>query len=136
MLRRLLLVAAGALFMAPAMAAGVETSPPGGAYRKLGELVDRPAFFPGLGTLYVDPRTLPAGPYLAYDHAGRLVSTIYMVPLKTFETHMNLDGLAVPGGKVDHVDMNYSAGHPGSEEPHFDIVMWHVDKADERLVAK
>jgi hypothetical protein len=29
-----------------------------------------------LGTLYVDPETLPAGPFLAYDHQGKLVSTV------------------------------------------------------------
>ena len=36
-----------------------------------------PDFLPGLGTLYVNPSTLPEGPFLAYDHAGKLVSTIY-----------------------------------------------------------
>ena len=63
------------------MAAGATvTTPPGGDYRKVSELVKLPDFLPGLGTLYVQPATLPAGPFLAYDRGGKLVSTIYMVP--------------------------------------------------------
>ena len=138
MIRRVLVAAAAGLTLAvaPARAAGVERAPPGGNYEKLADIVAQPAFLPGLGTLYVDPATLPEGPFLAYDHAGRLVSTIYMVPLKIFETHMRLAGLAVPGGKVDHVDLYYDAGHPGAEEPHYRIVMWHVTKAEEARVAR
>jgi hypothetical protein len=62
----------------PAVAQNVEKAPPGGAYKKVSELVKLPDFLPGIGTLYVDPKTLPEGPFLAYDHAGKLVSTIYM----------------------------------------------------------
>ena len=47
----------------------------------MSDLVALPEFIPGLGTLYVQPATLPAGPFLAYDRDGRLVSTIYMIPL-------------------------------------------------------
>src|SRR5947207_15211594 len=54
--------------------------PPSGAYKKVSTLVPLPDFVPGLGTLYVDPATLPAGPFLAYDHQGTLVSSIYMMP--------------------------------------------------------
>ena len=46
-------------------------SPPGGDYQKVTELVALPDFLPGLGTLYVQPATLPAGPFLAYDRDGR-----------------------------------------------------------------
>src|ERR671925_52643 len=45
-------------------------APPGGAFRKVSTLVQLPEFLPGLGILYVDPRTLPAGPFLAYDRQG------------------------------------------------------------------
>ena len=65
--------AAIAGFAAPALAQ--EAAPPGGAYKKVSELVTLPDFLPGLGQLYVDPATLPAGPFLAYDHDGKLVST-------------------------------------------------------------
>jgi len=43
-------------------------------------------FLPGLGTLYVNPSTLPEGPFLAYDHAGKVVSTVYMIPLKDLDS--------------------------------------------------
>ena len=135
---RKLLMACGivALLAAPAFAAGVEKAPPGGDYKKVSELVKLPDFLPSIGTLYVNPKTLPAGPFLAYDHKGRLVSTIYMIPLKDFDGQKGFADLAAPGGKVDHVSLYYNAGHPGVEEPHYHIVLWHVSKADEALVAK
>jgi hypothetical protein len=98
--------------------------------------VKLPDFLPGMGTLYVDPKTLPAGPFLAYDHGGKLVSTIYMIPLKDFDGQKKFDDLSAPGGNVDHVSMYYNAGHPGVAEPHYHIVLWHVTKAQESLVAK
>ena len=135
---RTTLIAAGvvSLLAGPALAQGVEHAPPGGAYKKVSELVKLPDFLPGLGTLYVDPKTLPAGPFLAYDHQGRLVSTIYMIPLKDMDEHKNLADLPAPGGKVDHVTLSFNAGHPGVEQPHYHIVLWHVPKTEEALVAK
>jgi hypothetical protein len=79
---------------------------------------------PGHGTLYVDANTLPAGPFLAYDHKGRLVSAIYMIPLKDMDGQKAFPDLAAPGGKVDHVSRYYNAGHPRVEEPHYHIVLW------------
>jgi hypothetical protein len=37
---------------------------------------------------------------------------------------------------VDHVDVMYNAGHPGVEEPHIHVVLWHVPVAQESRVAK
>ena len=105
-------------------------------FRKVSELVKLPDFLPGAGTLYVDPKPLPEGPFLAYDHAGRLVSTIYMVPLKDLNEHTKFEELGAVDAKVDHVDMYYNAGHPGVEQHHYHIVLWHVPKADEAAVAK
>jgi hypothetical protein len=133
---RVLCAAALALAALPALAAGLATAPPGGVYRKLGDLVGPPDFLPGLGTLYVDPAMLPQGPFLAYDHAGRLVSTVYMISLKSFETHMTIEALAAPGGTVDHVEIAYVPGHPGVEEPHYHIVLWHVSKEAAALLAQ
>src|SRR3954469_22221441 len=100
----------------PAFAADqVEKAPPSGAYKKVSELVKLPDFLPGLGQLYVDPKTLPAGPFLAYDHDGRLVSTIYMIPVKDLNPDKKFEDLAAPGGSVDHVDVYFNAGHPGVE---------------------
>ena len=120
----------------PAVAQSVEHAPPGGAYKKVSELVKLPDFLPGLGTLYVDPKTVPEGPFLAYDHAGKLVSTIYMIPLKDLNAQKGWSDLPAPQGPVDHVTISYNAGHPGVQEPHYHIVLWHVPKADEKLVAK
>src|ERR1051325_62634 len=135
---RKMMIAAGlvSLIAAPAWAQGVEHAPPGGAYKKVSELVKLPDFLPGLGTLYVNPKTLPAGPFLAYDHAGKLVSTIYMIRLKDITEQKKFDDLAAPGGKVDHVSLYYNAGHPGVPDPHYHVVLWHVSKAQESLVAK
>ena len=108
-----------------------QTAPPGGEYKKVSTLVALPDFVPGLGTLYVDPKTLPAGPFLAYDKQGHLVSSVYMIPLKDITGHKAFNNLAVAREKVDHVDMYYNAGHPGVAEPHYHVVLWYVspDKA-------
>ena len=50
--------------MHPDTMAALLHEPPGGKYKKVSTLVALPAFVPGLGTLYVDPATLPAGPFL------------------------------------------------------------------------
>lgn len=102
------------------------TAPPGGDYKKVSSLVALPDFLPGLGTLYVKPSTLPAGPFLAYDHDGKLVSSVYMIPLKDIEAHKAFNHLAAAQEKVDHVDMYFNAGHPGVAEPHYHIVVWYV----------
>jgi hypothetical protein len=108
------------------MAQSSAMAPPGGQYKKVSELVKLPDFLPGLGTLYVNPTTLPAGPFLAYDRSGKLVSSIYMVPVKDIEDHKKFENLNVAKEKVDHVDMYYNAGHPGVESPHYHIVLWYV----------
>ena len=124
------------LMALPAAAQNVQKAPPGGAYKKVSSLVKLPDFLPGLGELYVNPKTLPAGPFLAYDHKGKLVSTIYMIPVKDIQDQKKFADLPSPGGKVDHVSMYFNAGHPGVPEPHYHIVLWHVSKAQESLVAK
>lgn len=121
----------------PAAAAGsFNKEPPPAPYQKVSKLVKLPDFLPGIGTLYVNPKTLPEGPFLAYDHKGKLVSTIYMIPLKDLDAHKNIADLVAPGGNVNHVSIEFNAGHPGVPEPHYHIVLWHVSKAQEQLVAK
>ncbi|HEY9055848.1 MAG TPA: DUF5602 domain-containing protein [Aurantimonas sp.] len=114
----------------------VKQSPPGGEYKQVSTLVKLPDFIPGMGQLFVDPAMLPAGPFLAYDHDGALVSTIYMLPIKDLNPDKRFDDLAAPGGAVDHVDVYFNAGHPGVEEPHAHVVLWHVPTADEARVAQ
>ena len=104
----------------------VEKAPPGGKYKKVSTLVELPEFVPGLGVLYVDPGTLPAGPFLAYDREGNLVSSVYMIPLKDINDHKAFEDLNVAPQSVNHVDMYYNAGHPGVAEPHYHVILWYV----------
>jgi hypothetical protein len=136
LIRTVLIAGAFAMAAASAQAQSLDKAPPGGAYKKVSALVKLPDFLPGMGTLYVDPTTLPVGPFLAYDHDGRLVSTIYMVPDEDIRGQKKFDNLKAAGGKVDHVDMYYNAGHPGVEKPHYHVVLWHIATADEARVAK
>jgi hypothetical protein len=101
-------------------------APPGGDFKTLSSLAQLPDFFPGLGMLYVNPTTLPAGPYLAYDRQGNLVSSVYMVPLRDLRAGKAFNTLAVAKAKTDHVDMYYNNGHAGVPEPHYHIVLWYI----------
>jgi hypothetical protein len=106
-----------------------------GGFRKVSSLVNFPDFFPGLGILYVKPDSLPYGPFLAFDRKDRLISTIYMIPVNDLEQHKGFDF-----GKLrqqgDHITMHFNAGHPGVDTPHYHVVVWHVSKAEEKLVAR
>lgn len=142
MIRSTLTVAATALafFMGSASAVAADTSvlnaPPPAPYKAVSSLVKLPDFIPGLGQLFVDADTLPVGPFLGYDHDGKLVSTTYMIPLSLMKPDMNIEDLKAPAGTVDQVDIIYNAGHPGVEEPHIHIVLWNVPAAQKSRVAK
>jgi uncharacterized protein len=125
---RTLSVATGLLALVGGVggATAQQMAPPGDQYKKVSTLVALPDFVPGQGTLYVDPKTLPAGPFLAYDRQGRLASSVYMIPLKDITAHKAFNNLAAAKEKVDHVDMYYNAGHPGVAEPHYHVVVWYV----------
>lgn len=126
----------GVVFATPIDAA--ETSgkaPPPAPFQKASDVMGMDDFFPGMGQLYVDPKTLPVGPYLAYDHDGNLVSTTYMITLSTLK-EKDFDNLPAPFGEVDHVDIYLTPGHAGIEHPHAHVVMWHVPVEGEAAVAK
>src|SRR5690606_27300909 len=103
----------------------LDQAPPPQPYAKVSSLVALPDFIPGLGTLYVDPTTLPAGPFLGYDADGKLAATIYMVPLAELEKGTAYDGLKLGSPNVVSVDIYYNAGHPGVEAPHAHVVLFH-----------
>lgn len=143
MIRSLTTVAAAAALVlsfaaVDAIAAGpsVSAAPPPAPYKAVSSLVKLPDFIPGLGQLFVDPASLPAGPFLGYDHDGKLVSTTYMIPLSLMKPELDLHDLQTPAGTVDHVDIMYNAGHPGVAEPHIHIVLWNIPAAQESRVAK
>jgi len=111
-------------FALPIFAAGPHL--PDSSYKKVSELVALPEFIPGMGTLYVNPATLPVGPFLAYNRDGKLVATTYMVPLSDLDQHKGFTGLDVGNNKVKKVDITFNAGHPGVENPHYHVTIWHV----------
>lgn len=97
------------------------------------ELVPLPDFIPGMGRLYVDPKTLPAGPYAAFQKDGTLVSTMYMVPLEDMNNEVDFHDLPEIGKKVKSVDIHFNSGHSGVAVPHYHIVIWHIDKNKRKL---
>lgn len=110
----------------------IQSSPPAG-FKKVSSLVKLPDYLPGMGTLYVDPATLPLGPFLGYDKRGKLVNVIYMVPVKQLDERKSATnlGASVAGLKIDHTDIEFNPGHPGVEEPHFHITEWLISHADQ-----
>jgi hypothetical protein len=132
MKRSLFLMAVAAALAAPAaQAKDIHKAPPPAEFKKVSSLVELPDYIPGLGSLYVNPSTLPVGPYLAYDKAGKLVNVTYMVPLKQFDDRKSLDGLgaATAGLRIDHTDVAFNPGHPGLMEPHYHITEWLISKS-------
>ncbi|MCV2866119.1 hypothetical protein [Defluviimonas sp. WL0075] len=133
------LLVAAATFLLPVGSAlaheegALQMSPPGAPYIQVSDALPLPEFIPGLGTLFVDPATLPAGPFLAYDHDGRLSATIYMTPLDDLRNGTSYDGLGVGSHTVSSVDIYYNAGHPGVEAPHAHVVLFHDEDAKSRL---
>ena len=116
-----------------ATASPAATGPPPAGYVQVSKLVDLPDFVPGLGALYVQPQTLPAGPFLAYDRDNRLVSTIYMIPVADIAARKRFEDLAATGRPVQDVDLYFNPGHPGVAVPHYHLVLWHVPKATAKL---
>lgn len=125
----------GAIATQPAQAtsAGIETRPPAG-FVKVSDALKNPgmAFVPGLGTLYVDPKTLPAGPFLGYDKDGRLVNVTYMLPWADLEKNKAWPDLggAAKGLKVDHTEVHVSGAHPGVMARHVHVINWLISDAD------
>jgi outer membrane murein-binding lipoprotein Lpp len=117
---------------APA-APDVAMGPPPTGYEPVSKLVNLPDFMPGLGALYVRPGSLPAGPFLAYDRDGRLVSTVYMIPVADIVARKRFEDLAVVDPEVRDVDLYFNPGHPGVTVPHYHLVLWHVPKASAKL---
>jgi hypothetical protein len=112
-----------------AVAADIHSQPPAN-FKKVSTLVKLPEYLPGLGVLYVDPSTLPAGPFLGYDKKGHLVNVTYMVPLKDLDARKNFEDMGSKLGdlKINHTDFTYNPGHPGVEEPHYHIIQWLISK--------
>jgi hypothetical protein len=127
------------LLAVPASAASKPADLPAG-FVKVSDALKNPgmAYIPGIGTLYVDAKTLPAGPFFGYNKAGKLVNITYMVPLKDINAHkewMNA-GQSAKGKKVDHTDIYVSDAHPGVPEPHLHIVNWLISPAEVKAMGE
>lgn len=127
------LLAASATFTAAHDNEALMQSPPGEPYVQVSDVLPLPAFIPGLGTLFVSPDTLPAGPFLTYDHDGKLSATVYMTPLEELQNGVSYDDLAIGSHEVSSVDIYYNAGHPGVDKPHAHVVLYHDAEAKGRL---
>lgn len=118
----------------------VRKAPPPAPYVNVSEALKGalPNFIPGLGTLYVDPSTLPEGPFLAYDRQGNLVKVVFMVPLKNLNDSKKYVDIgtktlrALGITRVDHVNVIPSGAHPGVNEAHYHIELVLVSVDQER----
>lgn len=131
-----LVVGAAIAFSAPAFAAAsIESKPPAGFVKVSDALQNKAmAFIPGLGTLYVDPKTLPAGPFLGYDKSGRLVNVTYMLPTADIDKNKSWPvlGEAAKGLKIDHTEVHVSDAHPGVAERHVHVINWLISDAEKK----
>jgi hypothetical protein len=134
----LVLTAVVALLLAPSLPAqntGENKANPPANFKKVSTLVRLPDWLPGLGTLYVDPASLPAGPYLGYNHNGQLVNVTYMISSKELDQHKDWNDLGQKVAnldlKVDHTSVNFNPGHPGLQEPHYHITQWLITPAQQ-----
>src|SRR6185312_15944073 len=129
--RWLLAIVAAMVFSAlPSFSQSTGDITPPANFKKVSTLVRLPDWLPGLGTLYVDPASLPAGPYLGYNHNGELVNVTYMISSKDLDQHKDWNDLgqkiATLDLKVDHTSVNFNPGHPGLQEPHYHITQWLI----------
>lgn len=120
---------------ADAAKADIHAKPPAN-FVKVSDALKNPgmAFIPGLGTLYVDPKTLPAGPFLGYDKSGKLVNVTYMLPSADLEKNKSWPnlGVSVRGLAVDHTEVHVSGAHPGVAERHIHVINWLISDAEKK----
>lgn len=122
-----IMVIAGCLFAPFAFAKNPLAMYPKG-YQMASKVSKIPEFVPGLGTLYIDPKLLPVGPYVGYDKDGKLINAVYMIPVSMMEKHREWleRGTAITGIRTDHVDITFHSNAPGMSEPHYRIVQWVI----------
>jgi hypothetical protein len=70
-----------------------------------------------------------AGPYTGYDSNGRLVVTLYLVPMRGL-AQKGADDFASGGRRIDHVSIYPIDVQPDVPEARYAIVLWHVSAAE------
>ena len=71
---------------------------------------------------------VPGGPASAYDAKGRLVATVYTVPVREL-TGRGLEGLRASQA-INHVAIYLAGSHPDVPLPHYHVVLWHVSQSE------
>ena len=86
------------------------------------------------GAARIDPPAPgdPRGPSLVYDAAGRLVATVYTVPLQKLGQRGFNDWRA-SSHPIDHVSIYPVGAHADLPEAQCHIVLWHVSQRDAAL---
>ena len=82
----------------------------------------------GMGEHWANPKNLPLGPIYG-TYQGKVVFSEIMVSRKDFAAGTSYVDLlkALPGYKIDHVDIEYLPyGHAGYNVPHYDVHGYYV----------
>ena len=70
------------------------------------------------------------GPYTGYDSNGRLVATVYLVPMRGL-AQKGADDFGSGGRRIDHVSIYpIDVQPPDVPEARYAIVLWHVSPAE------
>jgi hypothetical protein len=83
--------------------------------------------FPGIHRY--EPDGGPGGPYAGYDGQGRLVATVYLVPMRGL-AQKGPDDFGSGGRRIDHVTIYPVDVQPDVPEARYAIVLWHVSPAE------
>lgn len=86
---------------------------------------------PAMGYHYVSKKNASRGGPIYGWYDGKPVFTEWMPTKAQLDAGFNVDDIkALPGYKIDHIDIWYEAhGHSGMEMPHYDIHAWYVPHA-------
>jgi hyperosmotically inducible periplasmic protein len=97
--------------------------------------VRNPVFerLPGIARVDPPPPDDPKGPSLAYDGTGRLVATVYTLPLRQIGL-AGIDGLRATTRPIDHVSIFPVPPRTDLPESEFQLVLWHVSPKEAALL--
>lgn len=81
------------------------------------------------GVARVDAAERPGAPDVAYDARGRLVATVYTVPMREL-SEAGIEDLRASGRAIDHVSIYPAPAHAEMPLPHYHVVLWHVTRPE------
>lgn len=95
-------------------------------------LLDR---LPGIVRIDPPPPDDPRGPALAYDAAGRLVASVYTVPIRLLGQRP-FEPRGATRQPIDHVSIYPVSAAADRPDIECQVVLWHVSAADAALLRK